>query len=650
MAFHVRDNFRAGAPVSQIPASHFNAVAALLNNTIGTAGVRVSYPATPSPASPATISLDLDWLAAYGGLVTLSTPQTITGAKTFASSPIVRLANDAGVASNYGYFQFQTKDAVNTGYLVSGSGNGTTHQMHLRAVTASGTHSGIGVSVSADGTGAQTIENPPSADTTATTSNQIATRGWANQYFLRKTDYTVPDLSDYVTITGTQTITGAKKFQNAYLDQLAGTNYGRYRFLSSSTGSEITVAEIIANLYNPALHFRVHNGNVYGGIAIASNDNGFAQQLVAEPSADTTATTSTQIASRGWTNGHFMRKSETATGFVFNNAGAVSYRDFGTTADTVAAGDHTHADYVTYDDLGDAFMEAIEDAQSTFLDDLVTALEAEFTNYVTLSTAQTITGAKIFSGAVTFDTSANATYGYLNLHWRSGLVGRIITEANTVYLRAYNGAYYSGVKLDFNGPDGTQRQVLENEPSHDSGWLNTGNLQIATRGFVYDKYATKGHTHTLSDIAASYPQANPCMLAIDSNGMFMTPSYVYTLLLALPIDATKLLTNKDYRANGGTLLTTDDLDPAEVLTTDDLDTNGGTLLTTDDLDTNGGTIMTTTAGAKYTGNITVATDIQWTGSVLKYTPVTLAFSNGLCESRTSGSSITIDTPTVITWS
>lgn len=41
MAFHVRDDFRAGGPVSQVPAGWYNSVAKFLNNLVGGFGVRI---------------------------------------------------------------------------------------------------------------------------------------------------------------------------------------------------------------------------------------------------------------------------------------------------------------------------------------------------------------------------------------------------------------------------------------------------------------------------------------------------------------------------------------------------------------------------------------------------------------------------------
>lgn len=39
VSFHVRDDFKAGAPVSQVPVSWFNKVASFLNNLVGGYGV-----------------------------------------------------------------------------------------------------------------------------------------------------------------------------------------------------------------------------------------------------------------------------------------------------------------------------------------------------------------------------------------------------------------------------------------------------------------------------------------------------------------------------------------------------------------------------------------------------------------------------------
>ena len=41
MSFHVKDDFKAGAPISQVPASWFNSVAKFLNGLVGGFGVKI---------------------------------------------------------------------------------------------------------------------------------------------------------------------------------------------------------------------------------------------------------------------------------------------------------------------------------------------------------------------------------------------------------------------------------------------------------------------------------------------------------------------------------------------------------------------------------------------------------------------------------
>ena len=41
MSFHIKDDFKAGAPISQVPASWFNSVAKFLNGLVGGFGVKI---------------------------------------------------------------------------------------------------------------------------------------------------------------------------------------------------------------------------------------------------------------------------------------------------------------------------------------------------------------------------------------------------------------------------------------------------------------------------------------------------------------------------------------------------------------------------------------------------------------------------------
>lgn len=55
--FHVRDDFRAGAPLSQVPASWLNAVASFINGLIGGFGIRIE-----SIGRAITVSADVEVL------------------------------------------------------------------------------------------------------------------------------------------------------------------------------------------------------------------------------------------------------------------------------------------------------------------------------------------------------------------------------------------------------------------------------------------------------------------------------------------------------------------------------------------------------------------------------------------------------------
>ena len=54
MSFHVKDDFKAGAPISQVPASWFNSVAKFLNGLVGGFGVKTDK----HESGRSTVSLD----------------------------------------------------------------------------------------------------------------------------------------------------------------------------------------------------------------------------------------------------------------------------------------------------------------------------------------------------------------------------------------------------------------------------------------------------------------------------------------------------------------------------------------------------------------------------------------------------------------
>lgn len=55
MSFHIKDDFKAGAPISQVPAGWFNAVAHFLNGLVGGFGIST----TKSESGSSLISLNI---------------------------------------------------------------------------------------------------------------------------------------------------------------------------------------------------------------------------------------------------------------------------------------------------------------------------------------------------------------------------------------------------------------------------------------------------------------------------------------------------------------------------------------------------------------------------------------------------------------
>lgn len=83
--FHIKDDFKAGQPVSAVPASWFNKVAGFLNNLVGTRGVALT-----KEGEPPLVAIDTDWLGKFLANVDETTP-TVLG-----SYPADLVAQEAG--------------------------------------------------------------------------------------------------------------------------------------------------------------------------------------------------------------------------------------------------------------------------------------------------------------------------------------------------------------------------------------------------------------------------------------------------------------------------------------------------------------------------------------------------------------------------
>lgn len=96
----MKDDFKAGEPISAVGAGWFNAVAAFLNNLVGGYGVNVTKPSKPSPSAPVQIDVDPDVIRdiAGGGVSAPSETDSIESGVQTGSG--VTLKTDVFTAGN----------------------------------------------------------------------------------------------------------------------------------------------------------------------------------------------------------------------------------------------------------------------------------------------------------------------------------------------------------------------------------------------------------------------------------------------------------------------------------------------------------------------------------------------------------------------
>jgi len=87
MSFHVKDDFKAGAPISQVPASWFNSVAKFLNGLVGGFGVKTDK----NESGRSTVSLDKQVLQQEIDNIT----NTLKVSKEMGESPLDKTDTEA---------------------------------------------------------------------------------------------------------------------------------------------------------------------------------------------------------------------------------------------------------------------------------------------------------------------------------------------------------------------------------------------------------------------------------------------------------------------------------------------------------------------------------------------------------------------------
>ncbi|MCR5839881.1 MAG: hypothetical protein K6G94_09655 [Kiritimatiellae bacterium] len=205
--------------------------------------------------------------------------------------------------------------------------------------------------------------------------------------------------NQYVTIDTPQTITSQKTIDNKNLILNSTGDYSNYIAVrngatAAATTRRTLIARGIVYLHgnsssggNPELWFgQLVNGSptdkgvIYlsaGGFLLLNAKGGESDWtantvMLAKTPVDSTSTTLNALATMGWVNLKFLRKpSTTGTGFLYDTNGTLSHKSFGTTAGTVAEGNHTHdmSTFLTKATLG-------TDAQITNLATLVASLNS----------------------------------------------------------------------------------------------------------------------------------------------------------------------------------------------------------------------------------------------------------------------------------
>ena len=302
--------------------------------------------------------------------------------------------------------------------------------------------------------------------------------------------------------------------------------------------------------------------------------------------------------------------------------------------------------------------------------------------FVTLDTEQTITGAKTFSdGTSLFGLDIYLTTGnnfrvkaasndwaQMSLVVGDVFSGQLSAQAGDMRISALkqsgNSYDYNSLQIDFGGPNGGKRQLIDAP----SGAYSDDDNQIATRAWTRSNFANAGVSAIVADITMTVlgdtkvpasvlygdfsGHSGTSLLTVGNDGSIgcsQNTAYNFLYNASQVSGATKLLTDKDvYDGTSGTLLTADDL----------YDGTDGLILTIDDIydaTTNpGGTVMPVPSGA-YSGQLVVVTGVEWNANThtLSYNKKTLAFVNGLLTSNNgtlpSNVSETVDTATVVTW-
>ena len=381
--------------------------------------------------------------------------------------------------------------------------------------------------------------------------------------------------------------------------------------------------------------------------------------LTNAPTVAITEKTSKAIATCGWTSTNFAPKgtlnaskwvktdasgklvttddtpvtlSTSTTGFLYNTSGTLSYLGFGSGANQVARGNHTHNTSALNNDAGfvnAAGVNSIIDGRDFVSEsDLTTALS----DYVTLATNQTITGSKSFGS--TWETGTQFVTGaqYNRISFGRYTIMNTLNNNTRLTIQASSGEKY----LDFN-------------PSYNEIRLHSnGRTVIESTGMSYMKgegvhlAATDSVGSDLSFVSLANNQVK--MQCGSSGGNVLTTAngvqigkaldtYISVADEGIGIGNGAPAVNINARANETTL--------SNAPTVNSDNTESKAVATCGWVASKFQTKPETTV----TGNKYVVTSVNWNGTQLTYIGETWNFENGILKSVTPDAiARVIDTP------
>ncbi len=390
---------------------------------------------------------------------------------------------------------------------------------------------------------------------------------------------------------------------------------------------------------------------------IVLNTRANSATLANAPTVAKTTTTSKAIATCGWTASNFAAKgtlaaskwvktdaggalvttdetpislSKAATGFLYNTNGTLSYIAFGTGANQVAMGNHSHNTSRLVNDAGfvnaagvNAIVDEKDFATQTDIDD---ALE----DFVTLDTQQTITGNKSFGSSWDEGTRFLTQSGMNQVVFGRYTILNAINN-NRLTIQAGSAQKYLDFNTNNNGvflhSDGAMNVTAESGKTSingngvtilsRNGTIVQGQLDMNSTNILL-KYGTGGFALNIDNNSISIANNNHyCMYATDTS-ISLGGGDASVTLFAHPNEA---------QLSDTPTISNDDITSKAIATCGWVARN-----------------FQATSEETVSATKTVVTGVSWDGAKLTYTSENWTFENGLLTNVATAQPVTIDTP------